>query len=109
MGRCLEGSIHFLTFGFRRVQTSFDVPLALALQYPYVKYKVFVLVHTPYILVQLCTEYLYIHNLPRLLHVSDQLYQLHQLHLLQVVGVTTHRKKDFSFKMFSVSVCIYIT
>lgn len=85
MDRCLEGSIHFLTFGFRPdVQSAdfFYAPPGITV----CKVK------------SICT-YSYKHNLPRPLHVSDQ---LHQLHLLQVVGVTTHRKKNFSSKMFSV-------
>ena len=73
MDRCLEGSIQFLTLvSDQNVQTSFMPPLVLILMIC--------------IVLCTCTCTCTRTHLPRLLHVSDL------LHLLQVVGVTTHKK-----------------
>lgn len=114
MDRCLEGSIHFLTFGFRPdVQSAdfFYVPLALALQYPYVKYKVFVLVW--YILLTYLYNYVRstckLHNLPLLLHVSDQLHQLEPVTPSAGCRSNDAQKERFLFQNVLSSVCRHIT
>lgn len=73
MDRCLEGSIQFLTL------VSADFFYARPPPWHYVKY-------------------LY----TKLVHISHDLYTFSdQLHLLQVVGVTTHQKDVTPFSKYS--------